>query len=265
MHLSRLILTVLLPCLLFALAPSSGEGAASADETIPSIAVKKKQEQGMSWVRFKQAFPGKFVTNGPRNDKRVSLTFDDAPDPRFTPQILEILREKHVRATFFVVGFRAEEHAGLIQRIHNEGHEIGNHSYNHPNYARLSAESFHRQIIKTDNILRRLTGYSSRFIRPPYGELLPSQMKWLSSQGYTVVNWDVDSVDWRNSSSSRVLDNIRSTLRPGSIILQHAGGGNGQDLSGTIAALPALIEELEEQGYVIVPLSELLGQPKTRE
>ncbi|MFD1956237.1 polysaccharide deacetylase family protein [Paenibacillus thailandensis] len=253
---------LLLTALFFAMSAVSGIGSPAA--AAPAVPASEQQRNDMTWVRYKQTFPGHFVTNGARDAKKVALTFDDAPDPRFTPQILDILKEQHVRATFFIVGYRAEDHRELVRRIHREGHEIGNHSYNHPNYAELPLEQFQNQILRTDRAIRKIAGYSPRFIRPPYGELRSRQMRWLSEHDYTVVNWDVDSVDWRNTASSDVLMNIRKTLRPGSIVLQHAGGGDGQDLSGTIAALPALIEELKEQGFDIVPLSELLGQPAAR-
>lgn len=257
---STLLLTVLL--LTAGGSPFFETGHAGAK---PGLSASKEEREDMTWVKLKQSFPGRFVTNGSRKTKKVSLTFDDAPDPRFTPQILDLLKERQIRATFFIVGYRAEEHQELVRRIHREGHEIGNHSYNHPNLAELTASRFRSQITDTDRIIRGIAGYSPRFVRPPYGELRPSQVDWTSRQGYTVVNWDVDSVDWKNSEAAVVLHNIRSTLRPGSIILQHAGGGVGQDLSGSIAALPSIIEELQEQGYSIVPLSELIGQPKSRQ
>ncbi|GLX65956.1 polysaccharide deacetylase family protein [Paenibacillus glycanilyticus] len=236
----------------------------SVDQThaAPPSKQKKKKAPDMSWVSMHKQFPDSFIINGPRNAKRIALTFDDAPDPRFTPQILDTLASYDVCATFFVVGSRALKHPELVRRIHREGHIIGNHSYNHAVMSQLKPREFHTQIWRTDAIVSRLIGYHPRFVRPPYGEMLPSQVAWSKQSGYTVVNWDVDSVDWRNNPNSGiVLHNIKKTLQPGSIVLQHAGGGYGQDLTGTIEALPVLISQLRKKGYKFVTLPELLKQP----
>ncbi|MFF2480808.1 polysaccharide deacetylase family protein [Paenibacillus sp. NPDC058071] len=226
---------------------------------------KKKSTDEMSWVRLQKQFPGAFVTHGPRNRKRIALTFDDAPDPRFTPAILDILSQHKVCATFFVVGNRAAAHPDLIRRMVREGHVVGNHSYNHAVLPKLSEQAFRKQILKTDAIIKRITGYRPRFIRPPYGEVAASQVAWTRKNGFIVVNWDVDSVDWNNNpSSSKVLLNIKRTLQPGSIVLQHAGGGDGQSLTGTIEALPRLIVSLKKRGYELVTLPELLSQSKVK-
>ncbi|WP_253944890.1 polysaccharide deacetylase family protein [Paenibacillus sp. NEAU-GSW1] len=221
----------------------------------------KVRKEEMSWVKMEKKFPGAFILNGPRGQKKIALTFDDAPDPRFTPEILDVLAKYDVCATFFVVGARAAKHPEMVRRISRECHTVGNHSYNHAVMSKLSAAAFRSQIERTDTIIYRIVGYHSRFIRPPYGEMLPAQVGWTKRNGYIVVNWDVDSIDWRNNpSSGAILQNIRKTLQPGSIVLQHAGGGVGQDLSGTIEALPRLIATMRQKGFEFVTLQELLGQ-----
>ncbi|MFX3632103.1 MAG: polysaccharide deacetylase family protein [Candidatus Pristimantibacillus sp.] len=225
----------------------------------------KATKVDMSWTKMQQRFPGAFVMNGPRNKRQVALTFDDAPDPRFTPAILDVLAKYDVCATFFIVGNRAVKHPELVRRINREGHTIGNHSYNHEVMSLLSNGDFHQQIARTDEIISRIIGYHPRFIRPPYGEMLPAQVAWTKKTGYIVVNWDVDSVDWRNNpSSNNILFNIKRNLQSGSIVLQHAGGGEGQDLSGTVQALPRLISLLRQKGYDLVTLPELLGQSPSK-
>ncbi|MFF2885336.1 polysaccharide deacetylase family protein [Paenibacillus sp. NPDC057967] len=224
-----------------------------------------KRNDDMSWVNMQNKYPGTFVMSGSRDKRNVSLTFDDAPDPRVTPEILDTLSQYHIRATFFIVGDRAAKHPELVKRIMREGHVIGNHSYNHAVLSKLPLAQFQQQIWKTDGIIKRIVGVSPRLVRPPYGEMKPQQIAWGKENGFTVVNWDVDSEDWRNNpSSARVLANIKKTLQPGSIILQHAGGGDRQDLSGTIHALPVLIEMLQGKGYNIVTLPELLGRKAYR-
>ncbi|BBH21706.1 hypothetical protein Back11_30510 [Paenibacillus baekrokdamisoli] len=257
--------------------PSGHKLSSHADslDSEPSFTAKQKKKkrqkrsrsrkQSNSWVNLQTQFPGIFVMGGPRNQRKVALTFDDVPDPRFTPQVLEILARYKVRATFFVVGSRAARHPDIVRRMQREGHIIGNHSYNHALFSRLSMTAFQQQIMKTERIIRPLAGYSPKMIRPPYGEILPKQVEWLKQNGYIVVNWDVDSADWRGLDSNRILINIKRTLQPGSIILQHAGGGKGQELNGTIAALPKLIQLLRSKGYTIVTLPELLGTPQSRQ
>lgn len=247
--------------------PSSQEAEPSFTSGKQQLKKKKKKRSranAMSWVTLQRMYPGSFVAWGPRGSRRVALTFDDVPDPRFTPQVLEILARYKVRATFFVVGQRAAKHPALVQRIAREGHIIGNHSYDHAVFSRISRYAFEKQIVRTDQIIRPLIGYSPKFVRPPYGEILPHQVEWLRSRGYIVVNWDSDSNDWKGLDSNTILINIKRTLQPGSIILQHAGGGEGQDLSGTINALPRLIKLLRSKGYQIVTLPELLNRPAGR-
>ncbi|WP_338554969.1 polysaccharide deacetylase family protein [Paenibacillus sp. KS-LC4] len=249
---------------LAAIADSSGS-LSQADKAKSGKKGKKRRTDSMSWVKLQQRYPGAYFLNGSRLKKEAALTFDDAPDPRFTPAILDILAKHHVQATFFLVGTRASKHPEIVKRIHREGHIIGNHSYNHEVMSRLSPNAFHRQVWQTDAILSRMIPYHPHFFRPPYGEMLPKQVAWAQNNGYIVVNWDVDSADWKNNPSSKViLSNMHRTLRPGSIILQHAGGGAAQSLSGTIEALPQLIASLQQKGYRIVTLPELLGKSAER-
>ncbi len=221
-------------------------------------------QDGNTWVQLEKRYPGSFVTRGSGTSRDIALTFDDVPDPRYTPQVLDILARHRVRATFFVVGSRAAKHPELVRRMVREGHLVGNHSYNHALFSRLSMYGFREQITKTDAVLTKLSGYRPRFIRPPYGEITSRQVGWSRQHGYIIVNWDVDSVDWRQIPAHRILANIRKTLQPGSIILQHAGGGYGQDLSGSIKALPQLIRLLQSKGYRLVTLEELLHQNGAR-
>ncbi|MCQ6558780.1 polysaccharide deacetylase family protein [Paenibacillus mendelii] len=222
-------------------------------------------QRPLSWVKLQQLYPGAFYIGGPRKPRMVTLTFDDVPDMNYTPKVLDILAKYKVRATFFVVGSRARAYPSIVRRMQREGHMIGNHSYSHPVFSRISLQQFQQQVMRTDALLRPLIGYSPKLIRPPYGEILPKQIEWAQSKGFVIVNWNVDSEDWRSLDSNRILINIKRTLQPGSIILQHAGGGQGQDLSGTINALPRLIRMLRSKGYQIVTLPELLNRPVARQ
>ncbi|GFN31195.1 polysaccharide deacetylase family protein [Paenibacillus xylaniclasticus] len=237
---------------------SAGEGAESVSVSAP------RRRTVISWVTLEKHYPGVFVTHGPRNKRKAALTFDDVPDPRYTGKVLDVLARHHVQATFFVLGSLAARHPALVKRMAKEGHAVGNHSYSHALFSQLSQEQFRRQIVRTDAVLKPLIGYSPRFIRPPYGEVRPKQLQWAKRNGYVVVNWDVDSVDWRSLRSRNVILNIRRTIQPGSIILQHAGGGPTQDLSGTVEALPRIIRLLQSKGYELVTIPELLGSSAGR-
>ncbi|WP_438350895.1 polysaccharide deacetylase family protein [Paenibacillus sp. FA6] len=220
----------------------------------------KEQQQKKSSATLSELyrkFPETMKTRGPRG-KKIALTFDDVPDSRFTPAVLDILAKHHVKATFFIVGKRAKDHPDIVRRIQREGHAIGNHSYDHPQFTKISLEHFQSQINTTEQILNDLIHYKPRLIRPPYGEITEEQLKWAKKQGYKIINWNVDSLDWKGISKDEVKKNILSHVGPGSIILQHAGGGIGSDLTGTIEALPEIILNLRKKGYTFVTVPELL-------
>ena len=216
----------------------------------------------MSLAELKKKFPEFLILNGPGDEKKVALTFDDAPDAVYTRPILQVLREHNVEATFFLVGYRAEEMPDIVVEIDRAQHAIGNHSYNHPHFPEVSMAEFIRQVERTQQILHNLIGYRPRLFRPPYGAVTESQLTWAVEHDFTVVNWNVDSLDWKSLKAEEVSQNILDNVGPGSIILQHAGGGIGEDLSGTVWALPKIIRSLKEQGYTFVTVPELLGIPR---
>lgn len=225
--------------------------------------IHSSEEEQLTLGQLRRKYADTFKTNGP-STRRVALTFDDVPDPRFTPQILDVLKEHHVRATFFIVGNRAEKHPDLVKRIVKEGHVVGNHSYNHPQFSKLSMSAFRKQILRTGEIIQRLTGYTPKMIRPPYGDINEEQLKWAARNHYSIVNWNVDSLDWKGIGKEAVKRNVLSTVGQGSIILQHAGGGTTSNLSGTIDALPDIIRTLKNKGYSFVTLPRLLHVPKDK-
>jgi peptidoglycan/xylan/chitin deacetylase (PgdA/CDA1 family) len=120
------------------------------------------------------------------------------------------------------------------------------------------------QIYRAEKTIEGIVGFKPRLVRPPYGEILPKHLEWAKMTGYTVVNWDVDSSDWRQLSSDQVFRNVTRSVKPGSVVLLHAGGGEGQNLSGTVKALPRIIDWLREHDYEPVTLTELLAIPEKR-
>jgi cellulose synthase/poly-beta-1,6-N-acetylglucosamine synthase-like glycosyltransferase/peptidoglycan/xylan/chitin deacetylase (PgdA/CDA1 family)/spore germination protein YaaH len=200
---------------------------------------------------------------GAGDPHQVSITFDDGPDPTWTPKILDILKARGVKACFFLIGQNAEDHPGLVERIVREGHEIGNHTYNHANLALMSAMRMRLELNATQSVIEAITGRSTTLFRPPYNadstptsiaELVPLKLAQ-DELGYTVVLENVDPQDWARPGTDTIVQRVKELRSEGSIVLLHDAGG---DRSQTVAALPRIIDYLETRGDHIVPISELL-------
>ncbi|MDR0268042.1 polysaccharide deacetylase family protein [Paenibacillus sp.] len=226
----------------------------------PERAIRNPHPLSLADLRTK--YKSTFLLSGPSSKREVALTFDDAPDDKFTPQVLDVLKSEGVKATFFLVGNRIEAHPEIVQRMVNEGHVVGNHSYNHANLPKLSDANFRKQVNKTDNIIRSISGYTPKIIRPPYGNISEPQIQWLASQHKKIVNWNVDSLDWKGLNAEQVKTNVLAQVHPGSIILQHAAGGTGEDLSGSVQALSDIIKKLRKDKVKLVTIPELLDLPE---
>ncbi len=197
----------------------------------------------------------------------VAITFDDGPDPKWTPKILEILRERGVKAAFFLVGRNCEANPGLVARILAEGHEIGNHTYSHGNLAEMSREMMRLELNATQRLIESITGRSTTLFRPPYNadsnptsiaELAP--LKFAQEElGYTVVLEKVDPQDWARPGANVILQRVKELRSEGNIVLLHDAGG---DRSQTVEALPRIIDYLRARGDRIVTLGELLQIPR---
>lgn len=195
----------------------------------------------------------------------VALTFDDGPDPRWTPAILEILRARGVKAAFFMVGSKMEENPGLVRRIVAEGHEVGVHTYTHPNLAAVSPERVQLELNATQRLLEQLTGRSTVLFRPPYKadarpetpeEILP--VRAAQDLGYLTVSNAIDARDWTRPGPEGILAAVKAARGEGSIVLLHDAGG---DRRQTVAALPRILDWLYARGDRVVPLAELLHLP----
>ncbi|GAA3403157.1 polysaccharide deacetylase family protein [Paenibacillus hodogayensis] len=233
----------------------------------PSVSVQKSQSGSsgkLTLPQLRAKYPDIFKVSGASQERGVALTFDDGPDERFTPQVLDVLKEHGVKATFFLLGKKAEAHPNIVKRIVREGHTIGNHSYGHPLFTKITVDRFAGEIEQSEEVLNRLAGYRPKLLRPPYGEINEEQLRWANSRGYVIVNWNVDSLDWKNLGEQQVTGNILGHTKAGSIVLQHSAGGSSQDLSGTVKALPGIITKLKSQGYHLVTVPELLHLSKDK-
>ncbi|MEO6740578.1 MAG: glycosyltransferase [Chthoniobacteraceae bacterium] len=199
---------------------------------------------------------------------KVSITFDDGPDPVWTPKILDVLKARGVKAAFFIVGNNGEFNPGLVQRIVAEGHEIGNHTYTHANLAKVSRTRMRLELDATERLIESLTGRSTTLFRPPYNadstpsrleELVPLKFAESDEMGYTVVLEKVDPQDWSRPGANVILQRVKDQRKDGNIVLLHDAGG---DRSQTVEALPKIIDWLQARGDEIVPIGELLNIPR---
>ncbi|HGP3997096.1 TPA: polysaccharide deacetylase family protein [Enterococcus faecium] len=184
--------------------------------------------------------------------KSVAISFDDGPGATTTPQLLRILKEKNVHATFFVLGENTAQHPEIVKQTAEAGHEIGNHTYNHQNLATLSAQSMTEEVTKADTEIKKVTGKTPAFVRPPYGSV--------TNVGATIIQrpiieWSVDSEDWKTRNPDLILQKIQATVYDGAIILFH------DIYPETIRSVPQVIDYLKEQGYRITTVGDLLGHP----
>jgi peptidoglycan-N-acetylglucosamine deacetylase len=249
-----------------------GEGEILRIEETPNVGARTlvSDKHGLIIDEQYQSLPTPYVIRRAGYQKGlVALTFDDGPDPEWTPPILDILKAKHVPATFFVVGENAMPHPFLLNRIVDEGSELGNHSFTHPNLALVSDEGTKLELNGTRRLIEAYTGRSVRLFRAPYfGDAEPTTANEIGPalvaqrDGYTNVGLHVDPADWKKPGVAAIvtaaLDQVKTDdpQTAGQIVLLHDGGG---DRSQTVAALPLIIDGLRAKGFQFVPVSKLAG------
>ncbi len=204
---------------------------------------------------------------GGGKENEVTLTFDDGPDPKWTPQVLDILKQRGIKATFFLVGLNAESYPGLVRRIVEEGHEIGNHTYTHANLATMSDVQIELELNATQLLIESITGRSTALCRPPYAaDSRPTSLAELrplsilqDKLGYLIVMENIDPEDWARPGTDVIVQRVKDLRARGNIILLHDAGGNR---SQTVAALPRIIDFLQARGDDIISLSDLLDMKR---
>ncbi|MGI6620244.1 MAG: polysaccharide deacetylase family protein [Bacillota bacterium] len=206
---------------------------------------------------LERLFPDIVLRARKGDEKLIALTFDDGPDDVYTPAVLDVLKEKQVRATFFLIGNRIEAYPEVTRRIADEGHLIGNHTYTHPNTGKPLGEQLRAELERAESTLAAFNVSPSHLFRPPYGALTAPAAVEVANMGYRVALWSIDSLDWRGLTKEEVLNNVIPQIAPGRVILQHSAGGPGEDLSGSVLALPEIIDHLKQQGYTFVTMDEM--------
>ncbi|MFF2480123.1 polysaccharide deacetylase family protein [Paenibacillus sp. NPDC058071] len=188
-------------------------------------------------------------------EKRIALTFDDGPDQRYTPAILDILKKKGVKATFFLVGQQVKKEPEVAKRIVDEGHAVGNHSMHHKKMSKLTDQEIADEISEADELIEKAIGEKPNMFRAPYGAVSDSLKKQLAEDGRTLVGWNIDTKDWAGTSPKAMREMIRKEADPGDIILMHSFGS--KNIQHTVEALPGIIDDLKKMGYTFVTADEL--------
>jgi len=178
--------------------------------------------------------------------KTIYLTFDDGPDPINTPIFLDILKKYNVKATFFVLGRKAEKNPAIIKRIKDEGHTLGNHTFNHIDGTVKSKKTIERDLERTHNIIRKASGVNVTLFRPPYGYFDWRVYSAASDKGYQIILWTFDVCDWDVNDTKEYLKSVNENLSDGAIILLHDGGPSREAL---IEALPQIIQLIRSKGF----------------
>lgn len=201
---------------------------------------------------------GEIVWEVPTANKLIALTFDDGPDPIKTPKILELLKRYEAKATFFVVGNRAEKLPDIVKKAQQEGHEIGNHSFSHPYSRNYSIEGMRSELDRTQEIIYKATGHKATLYRPPGGSYNESVVNICKEKELLMVlwSWDQDTMDWTSPGVAKIVNKVLGNVHNGDIILMH---DYVYKSSQTVDALAQLLPELKRRGYSFVTVSELLA------
>jgi peptidoglycan/xylan/chitin deacetylase (PgdA/CDA1 family) len=206
---------------------------------------------------------GPALVRGPADGRRVALTFDDGPAEPFTGQILDILRDERVPATFFCCGKNVERFPKLVRRMEAEGHAVGNHTYSHPLFYLKRRAVIETELDRTQDVIQGVIGHLPRLFRPPYGVRWFGLFPALRQRGLTNVQWSDTGYDWiTRYSPAEMARKALARLAPGAVILLHDGReprAPGEiDASATVAALPAILEGARAAGFSFVPLEQFL-------
>ncbi|WP_051412234.1 polysaccharide deacetylase family protein [Halonatronum saccharophilum] len=207
--------------------------------------------------RQAKKYPQTFFLSKETEEKLIALTFDDGPEHINTPQMLDILKEREIKATFFLLGENVELFPEIAQRMVEEGHQVANHSWNHDNFTDLSNEEvLYNQIIPTSEEIEKATGIYPTIIRPPFGAINDETIESLGYGGWKIVNWSIDSFDWHYAQDTHeeIVGQVKRHHHPGGIVLLHNGIINKE----TVEALPEIIDLLEEEGYEFKTIDQLL-------
>jgi cellulose synthase/poly-beta-1,6-N-acetylglucosamine synthase-like glycosyltransferase/peptidoglycan/xylan/chitin deacetylase (PgdA/CDA1 family)/spore germination protein YaaH len=249
-----------------------GTGEVLRVTTVPSPgqrSVTVDRASGLATSEAVTRFPtGYGISRWGYRPRAIVLSFDDGPDPLYTPRILDILKQHGVHASFFIVGMNAQANPELLRRIYDEGHEIGSHTFTHPNMSTVSPLQTTFELNATDRLLETVIGHDTVLFRPPYAEDMepqtPEQVAPLmrtSQMGYYTVGMNIDPHDWTASGADKIVKSVLDGARrgDGNVVLLHDSGG---DREQTVEALPRIIDGLKAEGFQFMTVGDLLGKPR---
>lgn len=185
-------------------------------------------------------------------EKKVAISFDATWGAEKTPEILKILEKHKIKTTFFLVNIWLQKYPDVAKIISEKGHEIGMHSTTHPHFSRLSEAEMEKELKENYQMIENITGQKPVLFRPPYGDYNNDVIRVVDRLGFKAIQWSVDSLDWKDLSSEQIQERVLSRINPGDIVLFHNAGKYTPD------ALDPILTNLEQQGYQVVPISELL-------
>lgn len=212
------------------------------------------KDESITVLSHKRQLP---VYSVARNDKVVSISFDAAWGGDQTKPLLDILDKYDVKTTFFLVGFWVDKYPELVKEIVARGHEIGNHSASHPHMSQLDEAKIEEELRIMSDKVERITGVRPTLFRPPYGDYNDKVVTTSRAEGYEVVQWSVDSLDWKNRGTADIIKQCTTNVQNGDIVLFH------NDAQYILQALPTVIEHYQDLGYKIIPISQILLNGET--
>lgn len=183
------------------------------------------------------------------DSKKIAITFDDGPHPYYTEQLLDGLKERGVKATFFVTGMHVEQYPEVIRRMSSEGHLIGNHTYSHIQLSNRNSDAFKQELIQTNEVIEEVTGQEVQYVRPPYGTW---DKKFEKELNMFPVLWNIDPLDWCSDNVAGIVEKVTSKVKENSIILMH------DEYKSTVTAALQIIDALQKEGYEFVTVDEIL-------
>jgi peptidoglycan-N-acetylglucosamine deacetylase len=213
----------------------------------------------VGWAWLPHLLTPACVWRGPGTARRLALTFDDGPDPEWTPRVLDALGAAGVRATFFLVGARAQRAPAVVRRLADEGHEIGNHSWSHRSLWLCGPRATAREIHQAHHRLADLAGAPPRHFRPPWGMVNAATFRSLRAVGERCVFWSIQPEGQRPAAAARQVDYVLSRATPGAIVDLHDAEGKPGAPGRLLQALPPLLAGLRERGYTCTTVADLLG------
>ena len=254
---SRLFLTALLAAVSpFVCSAQSPAGAPAAGATKLTAAASPSAAPAAP-IASSSAEPKITYSSCHVDGPYIAMTFDDGPSGANTPRLLDMLKQRGIKATFFMVGENAAEYPQIVKRIVAEGHEVGNHSWSHPDFAKMSDAAVRDQLQKTHDAIVAGGGVAPKLMRPPYGAFTARQRRWCNGEfGYKIILWDVDPLDWKIRNAAHVESEILKHTGSGSIILSH-------DIhKTTVDAMPSTLDQLLAKGFKFVTVSQLIAMDK---